>query len=296
MSDDSDVSTTEAQSAPGKQVVAKPVAEASVQVSLDLRIEDMKLTHSTQDQQMPARTQEVPQVSKQQKQIHSGKTTAARKPSQGSPVDLQQFTESVNKEARQLTELEGTIEDGKEGELAPAGQAVPPPRVEKSDAETNFQLKLSASNRGTKPAHSTQEQEAAHAPDMLLQLNQTTAHPRHNEELGVQHTQRMTQGAAGGGALDEVAQASEDTPLGKHDCATLLLGHPSGAPTRNFLLVEDIDPNDTLIADGGDRESTLKAGDPLDAADFTLREPMANSSMSDGSVGASQQHGVCMGH
>ena len=274
MSSDSEVSTAETLSMTNEKVGVKPAGEAGFQVYLDLRNEDIKPAHPAQEQQIVTK---APQFSKPQKQFYTD----------GSTTDMmQQSAGSADQAAQQLTEVKEVAEEEMGGELARASQEVPQGklRVAKSDVETSWQVK---------PAHPTQEQQMAQKAETVLQASLTTSPPRHyidckpSKESGDQVMQQLTQEAVVGEALGKAVQGSKEASLEKHDSATMLLGQPNSVPTREFLLVEDIDPDDTLIADGGDGESTPGAWDS------TLREPMATSSMSGSSEGSSQQHGEC---
>ena len=280
VSSDSETSMAKAENVTSRKVTVKQTAEASLQVSFDLRHEDLNLVHLSHEQQMTAK---APEISKQQKLFYTGVSNTDMK---------HQFAGLEDHNTRQLTEVEGVVEEEMGVVLAQTSQEVTPgqPRVVQSNVETHSQVNLFTTTKSIQPAHPGQEQQMLQQGKTLLQAGQTTASPRDyndwskpGKEPGEQDMEHMTQEAGGGGPL--VVQDSKEVPLIKHDSATLLLDQPNGVPAREFLLVEDIDPEDTMITDGGDGEST-----PRDDGSTPV-EPLTTSSMSESSEGASNQHG-----
>ena len=284
-SSDSEGSMAKTQGVTGKKVVVKQTTAAGLQVSLDLGQEGMKPAHSTQEHQMATK---APKVRKEQNQFRPGHSTTDKK---------LQVTGSDDQGPKWLTKVDRVVEDEMRRQLARTNQEVSQgkPRVANSDVDACSQEERVALDRGMKVSHPTQEQQKPRNNETVLQTDQTSAPLKHSidgrpgKELGNQTMQHQTQGGVVGGALTRAGQGSEDVYLEGRDSTTLLLGQPSGVPAREFLFVEDIDPDDTMTADVGDGESTPRAGG------FTPQEPMTTSSMSESSKGASQQHGkyVC---
>ena len=280
VSSDSQASMAKAEDVTSRKVAVKQTAEASLQVSFDLRHEYMNSAHPSHEQQMTAK---APEISKQQKLFYTGVSNTDQK---------HQFAGLEDHNTWQLTEVEGVVEEEMGVVLPQTSREVTPgqPRVVQSNVETHSQVNLFTTTKGIQPARPTQEQQMMQQGKTVLQAGQMTASPRDysdwskpGKEPGEQDMEHMTQEAGGGGPL--VVHGSEEVPLIKHDSATLLLGQPNGVPAREFLLVEDIDPEDTMITDGGDGESTPRDGG------FTPVEPLTTSSMSESSEGASNQHG-----
>lgn len=281
LSSDSEASVAKADDMTSRKVVVKQTAEASLQVSFDSRHDDMNLAHPSHEQQMTAKASEI---RKQQKLLCTGVSNTDMK---------HQFAGLEDHNTRQLTEVEGVAEEEMGVVLAQTSQEATPgkPRVVQSNVDPHSQVNLVTTTKGTQLARPPQEQQMMQQGKTVLQAGQTTASPprdykdwrKPGKEPGEQDMEHMTQEAGEGGPL--VAQDSEEVPLIKHDSATPLLGQPNGVPAREFLLVEDIDPEDTVFTDGGDGEST-----PRDEG-FTPVEPLTTSSMSESSKGTSQQQG-----